>query len=541
MRTFFKITAAVVLSVVLFICATVALFSLRDGGEKYSVAPTGVDVPQYTSMDIDFHHIWDASRGLPYTAGAVLDIDRDGREELFIGGGVRQSDGLFRFEDGRFINVIDQAGLVKQGDAMTLGAAVVDIDGNGYDDLIVSRETGIWLYSNNDGAFTSRKLDIDMPPDGVPLAVALADINGDGHFDMFVPFVGRTGRLEWLAGKNQGVPVRPRLYINDGDNSFFDSTEAAGLAKAGEARQAFFVDLNDDTAQDLIILHTGGRLSTWKNLGDLLFDNRPHFHSGRSGYYMGLVPGDYDSDGKVDFLLTNRGTTYPDFIDTLLASDAGPLSQWTLMNNVGFFSFRDDGARARLADYEMARGALFTDLNDDGRRDLVVAQNHPYWPPYMLKKLRLPGRMLVQNDEEKFAEVGKRSGVVNRAFSITPMRGDFNGDGRPDIVFVNIDGPSRVFFGKAGKNNYLNIALPNTVASFGAVVHVRMLSGKTLKLHYMVGTELCSDSSHVLHLGLGQGKATDVLVEYADGRRDHTSGVLYNTTVVFDEEAPASL
>lgn len=534
MRNFFKIIAAVVLFVVVFLCATVAFFSLRDGGEKYGVEPSGAEVPQYISIDIDFDHIWDASRGLPYTAGAIIDIDNDGTEELFIGGGVRQSDGVFRFEDGRFINVVNQVGLIKQGDAMTLGAAVLDIDGNGYDDLIVSRETGIWLYTNNDGVFASRKLDIDMPPNGVPLAVSLADINRDGHFDMFVPFVRRTGSLEWLAGNAQGVPVRPRLYVNDGDNGFFDSTEAAGLTHAGEAQQALFVDLNDDTAQDLIMLHTDGRLSTWENLGDLLFDNTPHFHTSRSGHYMGLTPGDYDSDGKVDFLLTNRGSTSPGFIDTLLSSGEDTIAQWTLMNNVGFFSFRDDGARARLADYEMARGALFTDLNDDGRRDLVVSQNHPYWPPYMLKKLRLPGRMFIQNDEEKFAEVGKRSGLANRAFSITPLRGDFNGDGRPDIVFLNIDGSSRVLLSKAGNNNYLNIALPNTVESLGAVVYVRMLSGKTLKLHYMVGKELCSDSSHVFHLGLGQGKAIDVLVEYADGRKDQTSGVLYNTTVVFD-------
>lgn len=525
---------AAVLSVVLVLGATVVFFSLRDAGKKSGVEPTGVEVPQYTSMDIDFHHIWDASRGLPYTAGAIIDIDNDGREELFIGGGVRQSDGLFRFDEGRFINVVNQAGLVKQGDAMTLGAAVLDIDGNGYDDLIVSRETSIWLYTNNDGIFASRKLDIDMPQNGVPLAVSLADINGDGHFDMFVPFVRRTGSLKWLAGEARGVPVRPRLYINDGSNSFFESTEAAGLAHAGEARQALFVDLNDDTAQDLIILHTDGRLSTWQNLGDLLFDNKPHFHTSRSGFYMGLAPGDYDSDGKVDLLLTNRGATYPEFFDMFLASGADTISQWTLMNNVGFFSFRDDGARVRLADHQMARGALFTDLNDDGRRDLVVAQNHPYWPPYLLKKLRLPGRMFVQNDQDTFAEVGKRSGLDNRAFSIAPIQGDFNDDGRPDIVFINIDGPSRVLLSKAGNNNYLNIALPNTVESLGAVVYVRTLSGKTLTLHYMVGKELCSDSSHVFHVGLGRGKATDVLVEYADGRQDQMSGVLYNTTVVFD-------
>ncbi|MFN2354727.1 MAG: FG-GAP repeat domain-containing protein [Desulfopila sp.] len=519
---------------VLLLGATVGFFSLRDGGEKYGIEPTGVEVPRYTTMDVDFHHAWDASRGLPYTAGAVIDIDNDGTEELFIGGGLRQSDGLFRFEEGRFINVVNQVGLVKQGDAMTLGAAVLDIDGNGYDDLIVSRETGIWLYSNNNGTFTSRKLDIDMPPNGVPLAAALADINGDGHFDMVVPFVQRTGRLKWLAGKARGVPVGPRLYINDGDNSFFESTEAAGLAHAGEARQALFVDLDDDTAQDLVMLHTDGRLSTWHNLGDLLFDNKPHFHTSRNGHYMGLAPGDYDGDGRVDFLLTNRGATYPKFLDMLSASGVDTISQWTLMKNVGFFSFRDDGASARLADYEMARGALFTDLNDDGRRDLVVSQNHPSWPPYMLKKLRLPGRMLVQNDEGKFAAVGKRSGLDNRAFSITPLRGDFNGDGRPDIVFVNIDGPPLVLLSKAGNNNYLNIALPNTVESLGAIVYVRKLSGKTLKVRYMVGTELCSDSSHVLHVGLGRGKATDVLVEYADGRKDQTSGVLYNTTVVFE-------
>jgi hypothetical protein len=204
------------------------------------------------------------------------------------------------------------------------------------------------------------------------------------------------------------------------------------------------------------------------------------------------------------------------------------------MNNSGDFTFRDVADPVQLADYELARGALFTDLNSDGRADLIVSQNHPYWPPHMSEKLRLKGRVFLRNGSGAFAEVSEQTGIVNNRYGIAPLQADFNNDGRPDIVHLNLGGRSRVFLSKPGENHFLRVQLPGSVRSLGAVVSVKVLSGALLKKTYLVGKTLCSDSTHHLFFGLEDDKAVEVLVEYRDGETDQNYGVFFNRTVVFE-------
>ncbi|HKJ65271.1 MAG TPA: VCBS repeat-containing protein [Desulfopila sp.] len=513
----------------------VAYYVLLDKQDKYSVALPETSVPRFERLEIDFPHHFELSDGLPYAAAALIDVDGDGREELFLGGGLRQADGLFVFAEDRFINVAEQAGFVKLGEGPTLGAAVLDVDSNGFEDLIVSREEGVWLYRNRGGTFEMEEIVVDLPANGVPLAVSIADLNDDGHFDFFLPIVKATSWLDWLSPSGNSFSISPRLYINNGDGSFTDFTEGAGLHSIDEAFQAMFVDLDDDFLQDLVVLHTGGSLSTWRNMGDLLFENKHNNHSSRRGDYGGFASGDYNGDGTIDFLLTNSGSTLPQWLsDYLGGGSAHSNTKWLLMQNSGSFNFRKDGERARLAGYELARGALFVDLNNDGLQDLLVSQNHPYWPPYLVEHFRHSGRVFLQNSEGVFAEAGVETGISNTGFGVTPLAADFNDDGRPDIVYLNVGGRTEVFLSASTGENYLKVELADTPESLAAVISVYTLSGKTLKQPYLVGGQLCSDSSHTLFFGLGEDTATDVIVEYRNRDRALTSGVLVNTTVRFE-------
>jgi hypothetical protein len=244
--------------------------------------------------------------------------------------------------------------------------------------------------------------------------------------------------------------------------------------------------------------------------------------------------GDYNGDGRVDFLLTNRGSTIPDiFVDLLAKYRSLNHPQWVLMKNMGFFSFHNDASRAQVADYELARGALFEDINGDGLPDLLVSENHPYWPIHYLPFFRLPGRILLQNSGGKFIPAYEPNPFANPQFGMTPLAGDFNGDGRPDIAQINIGGRSTVLLNKGGKNHYLKVVLPDTARSLGAIVSVKMLSGKIISKPFLVGKNLGGDSSHALFFGLEKDKATDVMVQYINGEKDQTSGVFQNTIVVF--------
>ncbi|MDJ0622158.1 MAG: VCBS repeat-containing protein [Desulfocapsaceae bacterium] len=530
-----QIIIVTVLITALLCVGAIVGYSLNDAKVEHEVGLTDIEIPQYSMVDLGFVHAYEQARGLPYAAGAILDIDNDGTEEIFLGGGVRQADGFYHYVDDHFVNVVDQTGFVKQGDDITLGAAVIDMDSNGYDDLIISRESGLYLYYNNEGVFSLKKLDIEFPAGAFPLGVAITDLNDDGFVDFFVPIVRRAEPMDWLVGdiEQQGIP--PRLYINDGEDNFSEITEAVGISDIAEARQIIFADLDNDGLDDITMLHTNGTLSTWKNLGDLLFENRSHFHTSRKGYYTAMAAGDYDNNGDMDFFIANRGSTHPAALANLLHNKQEPFtSEWIVMKNSGFFTFKDGGADTRLAGYEIGRGAIFADLNNDGRNDLVVSQNHPYWPPHILEQLRLPGRIFVQNMAGEFGETATLTETVNKSYGVTPLRADFNNDGYVDIVNVNMGERNKVFLSKAGNNNYLKIKLPGSSRSLGADILVKTVSGTEMKRTYQVGGVLCSDSSHIIQVGLGQEKVTDVLVQYRDGTIDHTSGVLYNTIVTFE-------
>jgi hypothetical protein len=63
---------------------------------------------------------------------------------------------------------------------------VIDADGNGWSDIIVTRSDGVWLHSNQGGVFDTEKLPLELPEYTTPLSVAIADLNRDGREDLIV-------------------------------------------------------------------------------------------------------------------------------------------------------------------------------------------------------------------------------------------------------------------------------------------------------------------------------------------------------------------
>ncbi len=530
-----KKCTVVIVGVLLVIAGVLVGVSIYDKRVRYKGTLEKVELPKLSEIDMGYAHVYDRKKTLPFMAGAILDIDNDGLEELFIGGGRRQADGLFAFEKDHFRNISETAGLVKLGGEATYACVVLDVDGNGFSDLIVSRESGVWLYSNNGGVFNGVNLHIPMSGDTVPISLAVTDINRDGYFDMYVSgHRKKSSEFGGLFVKDTRAESRGMLLLNDGNNSFLNITEAAGLVGKGNGLQAIFVDIDNDALEDLVVANGVGKVQIWKNKGDLRFSLITHPNSTQHSYPMGVTTGDIDNDGLVDLFFTNIGSTVPSFIGSrgIKANDEyNP--HWIVLANRGGGQFEDVVKKVKLTDYEIARGAVFEDMNLDGREDLAVAVNHPGWPLHRVPQLRLSSRLFLQNIGGEFVEIGERVGVLNQEYGISPLVADFNGDGYPDLIYLNMGGKSKAYMSKKGNNRYLKVKLPDRVDSIGAMVTVKTLKGKTLYKPFVVSEGLCTDQSHTLIFGLGKDVAIDVLVTYLSKKSQRISGELFNTTVRF--------
>jgi hypothetical protein len=510
----------------------ISFYALNDAKIDYDVSTQDIPIPEFTAVTIPFTQTHDNSNTLPFAAGAIIDLDGDGIEELYLGGSRSQNDTLLTFNNGAF-TVAGDSGIRKEEGEASHGAAVLDVDADGDDDLIVVRTDGIWLHRNQGGSFDAQLLDAKMPEDTTPLSLSLADINRDGHFDMFV--AGYI-RHDLVAGQTvfnkEGYGGTSQLFLNNGDDTFSNITQSSGLEYTHNTFLGVFVDVDEDGKEDLIVAYDTGQVRTWKNNGDLTFTNMPNPNTDYNSYPMGIAVGDYDNDGRVDFFFSNVGSTSPDF---LIYGDTRPDQKtnwkWLLFRNEGDFKFTDQAEATKLADYEFSWGAIFEDLNLDGREDLVVSENYIGFPTHWIPFLRLPGRLLVQNNNGEFADVGAEANVVNKHYSIAPLSADFNQDGRPDIVHVNIAGKSQAFLSKPAAGNFLKVKLPNRVSSISASVSVELTDGTKQRKWFVSGEGLCSDPSHIMIFGLGEQKAQTVTIQYLSGETATLEGPFVNELI----------
>ena len=531
-----KYIAMAVVALVVMMMVVMTVYTMNDRRVDYDVALGNTVVPAFDHVEVPFSQAYNGAKSLPITGSAVIDIDGDGTEELFIGGGFQQENGLFRFANGKFEPIEGQAGLKKPGDATALGPIVLDVNKDGQSDMLVTSADGIWLYTNEGGTFTSEKLNTEMNENTTGMSIAVADVNDDGHFDMYVAGYIQNEKIEGLNIFNkEGYGGTSELFINNGDNTFKNETRERGLYFLHNTFQSTFGDFEGDGDLDLIVAHDTGHVRTYINDGTGNFTESENPNTGNPSYPMGIGIADINNDGLTDYSFSNIGTTPPTFmVRGDLGDDEKLYRKWMAFEPDGEGGFTDQADALKIADYEFSWGMSHEDLNLDGREDLIVSENFVEAPFHKVPFMRLPGRIFVQTEAGEMAEVGEATGVVNKQYSIAPVTADFNGDGRPDIVHINLSGNSQAFISKGNTpNGFLKIKLPEAVSSIGAMVKVTLDDGTELFKPFVSGEGLASDSSHVIIAGLGSQSATAVEATYIDGTKVSKTGEFRDETVTF--------
>jgi hypothetical protein len=493
--------------------------------------PQGETNLKFSEILTGFEHQINLDKSLPFMGVAAIDIDGDGVDEIFIGGGNDQDDAFFKYTGEALEKIPSNLGLNKSSGIATFGAASIDATKDGRADLFVAREDGVFFYTNTGHGFIGRKVDFPLEKTSMPLSIALADINKDGAVDLYISNYIRNEYVEGETIFNKPYGAYSNMLLNNGDNTFKDITKSSGLYQQHNTFLAVFVDLNNDSHSDLVIAHDTGRVHIYRNNGDATFTEKenPTVFS----YPMGIAVSDINNDGLMDLYFSNVGNTLPEaMVRGDIRDDQEFNTDYILLENKGNFVFEDTAQKRNAGTYGFGWGVVSYDFNNDTRSDYLITQNYARFPGVQLLSL-YPGNLLQQYNDGTFKPVEKVANIENKNFGLTPVVTDFNKDGKPDVVLANINGPLRAFINQdTDDNHWLKVRLMDNPSSIGALVTVKTASGKIYTNQFYTSEGLCSDQTHEIFFGLGkEDTIKKLVVRYQDGHTDTVLDAKVNTIV----------
>lgn len=243
-----KLIVSIIIGLVIIVAAAISWFFFNNTKDPYvkkcdfTVADSLI--PKFTEVVLPFTHQFNKDKSLPSLGSSIIDMDGDGTDEVFIGGGYSQQDALFVFKENKFE---PWAGKLPVKNAATLGAVSYDWDGDGKTDLLVTREDGVFYYKNETDKFTEHKLDIKLNAKSNPATITLGDVNKDGFTDMFLSTYLKKDSMQGQTIFNKiNYGSNSVLLLNNGDNTLRDVTAEYGLTYTHNTFQGLFADIDDD-------------------------------------------------------------------------------------------------------------------------------------------------------------------------------------------------------------------------------------------------------------------------------------------------------
>jgi hypothetical protein len=424
--------------------------------------------------------------------------------------------------DGGFTDVTQEAGLdrARQGNYYGMGVATGDYDNDGFTDIYVTGYPRNVLYHNDgNGRFTDATARAGVEGGGWSASAGFFDYDNDGKLDLFV-----TRYLDWDVGHNilcggsfpiycrpdKFGPVSSLLYHNNGDGTFRDVSPESGIAALkGKALGVAFNDYDGDGLPDVFVANDGMEQFLWHNNGHGTFTNRALeagvalSDDGKAYSGMGVDFSDYDNDGRPDILVTNLATE----IYALYHNEGnGLFSYASLPAGLGALSSRSSGW-----------GVGWEDFDNDGRKDLFVAQSHVLDtiertdPGLRYKEIPLLARS-VAGKLERVPLPGVPA-IAGRGAAF----GDLDRNGSIDVVMAVLGGRPVVFRNPGNSNHWLAISLTGTRSNrdgFGAKVKVNgQYAYASSAGSYLSAHDKC------LHFGLGGAREARVEVRWPSGTR----------------------
>jgi len=465
-----------------------------------------------------------------------------------------------------YLSLVTTGAIAEAIPAFNYGSFWIDYDNDGDEDLYVNQWLGTnpqpnYFYENNgDGTFT-KIVSGEIANTWGGRMVSWGDYNNDSHIDLLVP---QNNLIPYTPGNRSGSRAETAIYKNNGDGTF---TRIVVEPVFDASRSAVWGDYNNDGLLDIFRSTPGSRnkTSVLENNGDDTFTETSIISSSLSTDWA-ITTFDADNDFDIDFLMntaagnniphlyTNdgagnftetkllaqanfyRGGAWADFdndgdIDIFLpVQDTAPDSGKFVIND-GLGNFTEVAMNSILGESFNARGATFSDIDNDGYLDLISTHNG-------IGKVAL----FINNQDGTFSRVPE----TDQFFTNSTIFGgvstaDYDNDGFLDLYVgtLDINRASALYRNAGNSNNWLKIKLEGTQSNRSAIGARVVVNTGTLQMtrYILPQTGFVTQNSLLAHFGLGTATTVNsVAVYWPSGIVQVINNVAADQTLTIIEE-----
>jgi hypothetical protein len=505
-------------------------------------------------------HYQELAYGAMGTGVAIGDYDGDGQPDVFV---VSKTEtcrlfrnlGAWKFEDvTEKAGMAKSAGVLEQGlnwmkrtigsasedepaEAWRQGATFVDVDNDGWLDLYICRfKAPNLLYINqHDGTFKEEAATRGLAVNDASGMAAFCDYDRDGWLDVYI----QTNMLDAVAHPNG---QRDYLFRNDGDGTFSNVTDRAGITGETSGHSATWWDYEGDGWPDIYVTADYGTPDRlYHNNRDGTFTDVIHQAVPHMPYYaMGSDLGDVNNDGLIDLFVADMAATTHEKDQRGMAgsrarvltgggnpAEAPQYMRNSLFLNTGTGRFLEAAGLAGLAATDWTWSVRWEDLDNDGRLDLHVTNGmiREYHNADLLERIMgvenpLNARQVVRSSPKlaernlafrnlgdlQFEDSSASWGLDQKGVSFGAAFGDLDGDGDLDLVYANYESGVSVLRNDSDSGHRLAVALRGTQSNrygIGATVRLETATGGQVR-QLVLARGYLSSSEPILHFGLGE-------------------------------------